>query len=269
MEIFPQRNVENNPYQQIADHLGFSVEDIYAAYSGLHVPEWVSSEHLDDIKATTHTLNAASRHASNLLSCLRKLSPEQRELLVRKASPTEYQIELLIVTASEDAKNLGAYMGKHDRKGGSNPAAKVVAEGTRRLFRRARLEIKYGQHPEGGPSTKFGAAVEFSLGAFGIRSDWRRAAESAFIKQRRITERLQRIIRNWHERQPKPEIPDINGISIIPYFESDKPMLSISLDTLPSQSIQKSQDAFDSSKAIAEFAEEWARKLGWRPNNTK
>ena len=84
---------------------------------------------------------------------------------------------------------MGEWSTEHDRRGGRNPAAYIVAEGIRRVFRRQRWAVTFGQ-TEGFPSTNFGRAVEFSLRAFGLAANWRNPTSEAFKKQNAIEARL-------------------------------------------------------------------------------
>jgi hypothetical protein len=101
------------------------------------------------------------------------------------------QLQHTVSLLTKNAEQMGNWSTELDRKGGRNPAGYIVAEGIRRLFRRQRWNITFGQ-VEGFPSTNFGRDVEQALQAFGIAANWRNPANEAFKKQNAIEARLLR-----------------------------------------------------------------------------
>lgn len=191
--IFPAADgTEPDPYDRIAAHMKCPVEQVWNAFEWLDIPEWTTREHVGLVKQTTHELNDAARYAKNLCAALRRLSPEEHRGLIQAGAVTVEQVEHLQAVLAGDAANLQEWFKGRDTAGGRNPAAYIVAEGTRRLFRRLRRRITFGQHPAGGPSTDFGRAVKYALGEFGVRADWRRPAMAATEKQNEIQGRMAR-----------------------------------------------------------------------------
>ena len=192
-EIFEDGGEDaNRPYVKIAEHLQCPVHVVWQGFSGLAIPEWSTPEHLDAVKATAHHLNETERRARNLLDALNELSQRDLEMLTQAGCVTVYQVEHLVGVLNGDADYVLRRANEHDRKGGRNPAAYIVAEAMRRIFRRLRRKITFGQTFDGYPSTKFGREVQFAIGEFGIRADWRRPARSAREKQDQIQGRLAR-----------------------------------------------------------------------------
>ncbi|WP_146111583.1 hypothetical protein [Defluviimonas denitrificans] len=193
-DIFPESDDDGcEPFRSIAAHVHCSEDDVFAAFAGLPVPEWITPTHLQSVRAATQRWNEAARHARNLQHTLMRLTDHERVQLRVAGAVTVEQIAHLQSVLDGDAKNLNEWLTSQPRAGRENIAAAAVAEGIRRLFRRRRKRITFGQHPEGGPSTEFGRAVEFSIGAFGVLADWRRPAQKAKEKQDDIQGRLMSI----------------------------------------------------------------------------
>ena len=216
--IFPEAVDDGcEPFRQIGSRLGCDEYLIHDAFRGLGVPEWEVPTHLDAVKATTHALNESARHAENLLRAMRKLSVRERGQLIEDGAPTFSQIEFLHDILAGDAANLKGWLAKRHRAGGRNPAAYIVAEGMRRVFRRLRKNVTFGFQHDGGPSTEFGREVTFALGAFGLQADWRRPTEEAANKQGKIKARLieYQIKKQQSENLLNPpKRPDMKGIEI-------------------------------------------------------
>jgi len=192
-EIFPDAGDRiEAAYSEIAAFINCATEDLDHAFRGLRTPEWVTPAHLTALTENTHALNEAARHAKNLDVSLRKLSDEALTSLRNCGAITIEQVVHLGAVLSGDATWLQDWRGQHDRTGGQNPAAEVVAEAMRRLFRRLRRPVTFGQTPDGGPSTDFGRAVQFALGAFQLPTDWRNPTRRAREKQRDFENRLRR-----------------------------------------------------------------------------
>lgn len=191
--IFPAEECDGgDPYREIARHVGCKEDDVWRAFQGLSVPEWEIPQHLDAVKSRTFALNAAARKAKDLQSAMDRLSNDELADLQVAGAVTIWQVEHLHMVLAGHATSLRDWHNNRNRRGGRNPGAYMAAEGIRRLYRRLRKKITFGQHPEGGPSTDFGRAVEFAIGEFGIRADWRNPAQESFGKQSRIQARLAR-----------------------------------------------------------------------------
>lgn len=199
--IFPAADDDGcRPMRDIAARWQCDEDIVHAAFRGVSVPEYDTPGHLDQVKATTHTLNAAARHAKNLCREMAKLDEQERLFLRTAGSVTVEQVEHLATVLAGDAKGLDDWLRKRNRQGGRNPAAYAIAEGMRRLLRRLKLKITYGATQFGEPSTDFCRAVEHGIGAFGVSADWRGPAKEAIDKQNAICGRLSRISANCHER---------------------------------------------------------------------
>jgi hypothetical protein len=193
-QVFPPAPDDGcEPFRQIADHQNCTEHAVLAAFNGLLAPEWVTPGHLRTVKKTAHYWNEASRHARNLHGALMRLHEDDRGQLQAAGAATVEQISHLQAVLSRDAQSLEEWMWGVRRSGRENSAASTIAEGMRRLFRRRRQKITFGQHPDGGPSTEFGRAVEFAIGTFGVVADWRRPTQNAKGKQDAIAGRLIRI----------------------------------------------------------------------------
>lgn len=248
-------------------------DDVMHAFKHLQTPEWSTPQHLDAVKKSAHSLNEAARHASNLITTLRRLRPGVLEQLVISGAVTIWQLEHLFRVLSDDAESLGAYSNQFSRKGGQNPAAYLVAEGMRRLFRRLRRPITHGLDSGGGPSTDFGRAVEHAIGAFGLRADWRRPAEGAIETQRKINTRYERR-RTAHVRKcgldiGKEEV-SLSGVSIKPISSAGGRAFRISLtnrdDIAP---MVAAATMFKSGRDVRRFAMEWAARAQEHLDNAK
>lgn len=200
--IFPEAEDDGcAPHRAIAQRLGCSEDQVHDAFRGLNVPEWSTPEHFDAVKTRILALNEAARLAENLVLAMGRLPPDAVNLIVQAGGSTTAQIEYLSSLLAGDAASLEEWRKNRFRGGRSDPSAEIVAEGMRRLFRRLRKPITYGQGDSGGaPSTDFGRAVDFALAAFGLRAHWRRAAEKAHKKQTRIEGRRLRRALAQHER---------------------------------------------------------------------
>ena len=156
------------------------------------VPEWALPEHLDAVKHYAGELNRAARASERLIGILCGLPESEREMLVAAGCVTIEQLEHLRHVLADDAAYLIRFQGEpgNARPGGRNPAAYIIAEGMRRLFRRMRKRITYGTNDCGSPTTDFCRGVEHAIGAFGVRVDWRGPAHEAWEKQTRIQGRL-------------------------------------------------------------------------------
>lgn len=199
-EIFPPAEDDGcEPYRQIAKQLGCNEFQVSDAFAGLGVPEWTTPQHLSLLKVSATVLNDAARHAENLNRALCKLSETDLDDLIIAGCVTRFQIEHLRKTLHDDATRILRWADEYNRAGGRNPAAYIVAEGMRRLFRRLRKKITYGLGNDGAPSTEFGRAVKLAIGEFGIRADWRGPASKAFDKHASIQRRLMRCVLHKHQ----------------------------------------------------------------------
>lgn len=200
--IFPAAEDDGcEPCRQIANKLNCTEHEVIDAFSGLEIPEWSTPEHYEAVKISTLAINESARLAEKLIESLERLPSETREDLIISGAVSLYQIEYLAALLAEDAKSLEDWRKSRYSGGRINPAAHIVAEGMRRLFRRRRKPITFGQADSGGgPSTEFGRAVEFALAAFGVRANWLRAAEKAYQKQEAIQARRGRCLLSHWER---------------------------------------------------------------------
>jgi hypothetical protein len=253
------------PFRQIASRFGCDEYLVHDAFRGLGVPEWEIPTHLDTVKKTTHALNEAARHANNLLRAMLKLSQEERDSLIVAGAPTFHQIEFLRDTLSSDALGLKSWSSRRHRGGGRNPAAYIIAEGMRRVFRRLRKNITYGNQHDGGPSTEFGREVKFALGAFGVLSDWRRPTEEASNKHGKIRARMiecQMAKQRRENLSNPPTSPDLTGIDIRAETESGSRVYVISLIDSPEIPPFKMQSKnVPNGRDITEYAYQWATSV--------
>lgn len=261
--IFPPSEDDGfEPYRAIGRRLGCDEYEVSRAFYGLGIPEWESPAHLNSVKKTTHSLNEAARFADNLVRSMMRLSQQERETLVVSGAPTSHQIEFLRDTLAGDAADLKSWGSKRDRTGGRNPAAHTIAEGMRRFFRRRRKPITFGNRADGGPSTDFGREVEFAIGAFGIRADWRRPAEEAAKKQDGIKSRMVECgIRKFREDQLKnpPIRPDMTGIKIEVEVVGKRRFYVISLNDFPEiPSFKIDSKTVADGNQVANMALQWA-----------
>lgn len=264
--IFPEAEDDGcEPFRRIAANLGCDENLVHDAFRGLGMPEWEIPTHLDKVKKTTHSLNEAARHADNLLRTLRKMSQQERDNLTVAGAPTIHQIEFLRDTLSGDASTLKGWAKKRNRSGGRNPAAYIISEGMRRVFRRLRKTITYGNHPDGGPSTEFGRAVEFALGAFAVLADWRRPTEEASNKQGKIKARMVECQLEKHckgQFHDAINSPDLMGIDIQAEREGGRLTYVVSLVDSPyippfrmhSKNVPNGRD-------ITDYAAQWAASV--------
>jgi hypothetical protein len=185
--VFP--DVSDHTYEAhlaIAKRLGCDEFQVGAAFKRA-APQWITPAHFDALKQRTLALNEAARLADRLHKTMRRLPSDAIDNLISEGAITIPQIEYLGSLLSGESKNYDEWRNMRYSGGRTNPAANDIAEGMRRLFRRLRKPITFGQSDSGdGPSTEFGRAVEFALGAFGVNAHWRRAAEKAYRKQQKI-----------------------------------------------------------------------------------
>lgn len=265
--IFPAAEDDGcGAFRAIAHRVGCDEYAVSDAFRGLRGPEWEVPQHLDAVKRTAHAMNEAARHAKNLHAALGRLSEDQRRSLTLAGAVTMPQIEHLLAVLAGDASGLQDWLRNRNRRGGRNPAAYIVSEGMRRLYRRLRKRITFGQDTGGGPSTDFGRDVEFALGAFGVSADWRGPAREAFAKQLRREERLARCAhaRALKEAQESPLPPlDISGISISFEGQGRDQTVLVSVDDRPHvPPLRLKSRWFSSGHEIVETAREWAESLG-------
>ncbi len=219
-EIFPPSDDDGcQPFRDIADYLGFNLNSVFNAYQGLPIPAWSTPEHQRALKNAAGKLNEAVRHAENLVRSLDRLSSRELSFLIQAGTITPHQIEFLIQKMQQDADQI---VGRRDELPSStsrNHAAYIVSEGVRRLFRRLRAEISYGQSADSGaPSGEFCKTVEFAIGAFGIVASWRGPAKEAWEKQLAIENRyrlmkMKKHILDAHLSSAREEI-NLSGVQI-------------------------------------------------------
>ena len=194
-----------------------------------------------------------------------KLSPEERDSLIVAGAPTFHQIEFLRDTLSTDALSLENWSSRRNRIGGRNPAAYIISEGMRRVFRRLRKKITYGNNGSGGPSTEFGREVEYALGAFGVRADWRRPTEEATNTQGKIAARLLKCQvqkRRKGDLASPPTSPDLTGIEIQAERDGSRLTYVISLLDCPHIPPFRMQSKnVPNGRDVAEYAYQWAASV--------
>lgn len=179
-------------YKPLAEILGCSIDDAADAFLFLEFPEYQTRHHLNIAKESISRFNKAIKPAQKLRDAVIDLTPDERQALIRSGTISLQQIDHLVAVLSGRANSLMDWYKNQDRRGGRVGATYTVAEGVRRAFRRNRRPITFGVSDD-SPTTDFGRAVERTIAAFGIRSDWRDSAHEAWSKQRSIEMRLSRI----------------------------------------------------------------------------
>ncbi len=199
-ELYPPLEGDGNePFRDIGKFVGCDEWAVMDAFRGLRLPEWSTPEHQRALKNAAGNLNEAVRHAKNLARSLNRLSKNELELLIQAGTITPQQIEFLIRTMQQDADQIGGWRDELPSSTSRNHAAYIVSEGVRRLFRRLRKEISYGQSAEGGaPSGEFCKTVDFAIGAFGIVASWRGPAKEAWEKHLAIENRYRLLKMKKH-----------------------------------------------------------------------
>jgi len=177
------------PFRQIGRYLKISEYKVSDLFRGLPVPEWSTPRQLDAQRAAAKALNQAMVKAGVFLDAYRDLGPKELDMLIQEGCVTLAQVEHTVRILTQDFETMDSWSKEQDRRGGRNPAAYAISEGVRRVFRRYRWAITFGQF-EGVPTTDFGRTVLFSLGAFGVVADWRNPTEAAYRKQQEIQNRL-------------------------------------------------------------------------------
>lgn len=248
--------------EAIARRHGAHPDLVGSCFSGVNVYD--DRVHLRLVRESTEGMNEAARHAANLVKAFSRLSSHEREHLVNVGAPTVVQIRYLASVLHGHAKSLEEWRRQPNQKGGRNPAAYQVAEATRRLFRRLRCPITFGQTPEGGPSTEFGCAVAHAIGAFRVSADWRRPAEAAFKRQKEIQYRLQRL----HDLRPKPVLlPMPEEVEVD--FEGRQPEREMVLrvrgrSDIPAHRVCTCR--FKSGREMGDYAARWLQRLNTNPD---
>lgn len=188
------------PFVEIAKRWQIHENTVHDAFKGLEVPEYAAPEHLDTVKYNALELNRAARCSEKLIEILSRLPQDERDLLSHAGCVTVEQLMHLSNVLADDATYYGQFLKQrgNTRQGGRNPAAYIVAEGIRRLFRRLRKSIGYGCSDYGSPTTHFCKGVEHAIGAFGIRANWRGPAREAYEKQLEIENRRNRLLMHRH-----------------------------------------------------------------------
>jgi len=177
------------PFRQIGRYLEISEYRVSDLFRGLPVPEWSTPHQLDAQRAAAKALNQAMVKAGNFLEAYRDLPSNELDMLIQEGCITLAQIEHTVRILTQDFKTMDSWSKEQDRRGGRNPAAYAISEGIRRVFRRCRWAITFGQF-EGVPTTDFGRTVLFSLNSFGVIADWRNPTQAAYHKQQGIQSRL-------------------------------------------------------------------------------
>ena len=190
-ELFPSAEDDGcEPFRKIARHLDCTEIQAFDAFRGLDVPEWNTLDHLRLEKGRAANFNRLARAAERLEQQMRLMTPNERLFCSQSGMITEDQVGALSQYFRGEAKEIGDYRASRAGATSRNPAVYIISEGIRRLFRRLRKNITYGQSYEGVPTTDFARAVDFGIGAFDVIADWKGPAKAACEKQKRIEARL-------------------------------------------------------------------------------
>ncbi|WP_146642612.1 hypothetical protein [Thioclava marina] len=255
-DIFPASEGDGfEPYREIARFAECDEEDVYYALIGIEPPEWSNRQHRRLVGDHVKALNRAVKSASDLLYALRQLPPDETQSLVRSGAATVPQIEKLLAELQGGETFYNEWHGRRSASGGREPAAYEIAEGVRRLFRRLKRKITFGQQYDGSPSGAFCRTVEVAIAAFGVRASWRGPAEEAVNKTREIERRHIRLVENAASKLPGDDItPDP---CLVIEFEGDNVCLKLS-DFPEKPPLKLRQKHFASGKEIKKFAEKWS-----------
>lgn len=264
--LFPPAEDDGcEPFRRIAAKVGCTEFQALDAFHGLAVPEWSTPEHQRAIKEETQNINTAVRHAKNLANSLRSLSQQQRADLIMSGMITHQQVEALKMCLQQDAASLTEYRSSLGGSTSRNPAAYVVAEGMRRLFRRLRKAITYGKSPDGGPTGEYCRAVEFAIGAFGIVASFDGPAKEANKKQRSIEARLSRMHLSRALKITKHHSePDLKsaGVSVSVENRADGAKVVFKLENRKDvPPLELERDWFSSGAEIKRKAVNWAKSF--------
>ena len=260
-EIFPVTNDGySNAINDIAKFVGAESILVNHCISTSGEVEYDTPGHLDAVNGVTHSFNDAARHAKNLHRALTLMTPSQRKELIVAGCASMYQIEHLADVLTQDAKSLQDWSRSRIRTGGKNLAAYGMAKAMRHLFRRLRREVTFGQDQGGGPSTDFGKTVQFTIGAFGIKADWRRPAQHERDFQRQINERFHRV----QGRRTKPILlkkPDEVTINFENEDETRTYVMSVEgRNDIPPHRVCACR--FKSGEEVANYAAVWFAEIG-------
>lgn len=203
-ELFRAWDYEDScdPYDDIAEFLRLPPHHVSNCFDGLHIATWADAAHLSVLAHSTRALNKLENHLVQAIKAMRALHPDDIESLLGAGCPTIQQLDKFVLVLRQEGDDKKRWASQFDRRGGLNPGADLVAEGIRRVFRRNRWKITYGQKPDSDePSTDFCRAVQYAIGSFGIVAGWRGPAQRSYNKQASIDNRLFRI----HQRTRNTE----------------------------------------------------------------
>lgn len=188
--IFPVRADEmERGIVALSRRLSCDYDLVQTCFGSLDIA-WATPKHLREVDETTHHFNRAAQLARQLHREMARMSVGQRNDLAVYGAVTLYQVEHLADVLAADATSLRDWSRTKIRTGGRNNSAHNVAELVRRLFRRLRKKITYGADDKGFPSTEFGKTVEFALGEFGIKANWRSPTREAVDRQHAYQARI-------------------------------------------------------------------------------
>lgn len=200
-ELFPAADDDGcEPFRKIAMHLKCTEYEALDAFRHLPLPEWNSIEHLRLEKGRAAQLNKVAQAAELLEQQMLLMTHDEQLFSLQAGMISEHQVAALALYLRGEADSIEGYRASRAGSTSRNPATYIIAEGIRRLFRRKRKNITFGQS-EGAPTTDFCRAVEFGIGAFDIIADWKGPAKEAFEKHRLIEARLFDI--KMHQAQRK------------------------------------------------------------------
>ncbi len=259
-EIFPTLHDEtSSALQKIASYVGADENLIGSCFYGGDFSLYDTPDHLDSVKSVTHAFNEAARHARNLHRAITRMTPSQRAEINVAGCVTSFQIEHLADVLAQDAESLAGWSRTKIRTGGRNPAAYGVASGVYRIFRRLRKDITFGQNADGGPSTDFGKTVQFALGAFGIKADWRRPAQSERDRFFNISTRYERL----KARLPQIKLmPKPDSVSISFWRNGSETTYTFRAEDRPNVGAHEVCGCrFRSGAEVEHYAFEWYSKL--------
>ncbi|WP_298855765.1 hypothetical protein [uncultured Ruegeria sp.] len=267
-EIYPPSDGDGcQPFRDIAAFLRCDFNTVVNAYQSLPIPEWSTPEHQKALKNAAGKLNKVVRHAENLIRSLNRLSNNELNSLIQAGTITPQQIEFLIQAMQQDADQIGNWRDELPSLTSRNHAAYIVSEGVRRLYRRLRKEVSYGQNADSGaPSGEFCKTVEFAIGSFGIVASWRGPAMEAWRKQHAIEDRyrlmrMKKHISDAHHASIHKEI-DLAGVQIDYEGTGNSKLALVSIRERPDiPAIPLKLSWFSSGVEIQKYASEFAERL--------
>ncbi len=177
-EPFPDDDSVDKAIVDLARYFGIGTDIIHAACKGLEPPNWVSPNNFSALKESVRSHNRCANLASELAQEMKKISQNERSNLISNGCVTAEQIEHLAHNLYSSKGYGEKFIRENPRAGGRRLDALVVAKIVLRVFRILEKRITIS-HVSGIPNSEYAKAVEYALGSFNIKADWRRAAEAA------------------------------------------------------------------------------------------